>query len=113
VWVGSTRADLVAAPESVRRTMGAAIRTAQQGGMSTDAEPMKDDLREVVEVRDHDEAGIYRLMYTTKIGDMVYVLDYFQKKGTAGGSTPQVDLNRIRLRLKKAREQYHAAQSTR
>lgn len=111
VWVGSTRVDLVAAPESVRRTMGAAIRTAQQGGMSADAEPMKGDLRDVVEVRDHDETGIYRLMYTTRIGDVVYVLDFFQKKGAAGGATPKVDLDRIRLRLKRAREQHHAARS--
>ena len=110
VWVGSTRADLVAAAESVRRTMGAAIRTAQQGGMSADAEPMKGDLRDVVEVRDHDEDGIYRLMYTTRIGDIVYVLDFFQKKGVAGGATPKVDLDRIRLRLKRAREQYARSQ---
>lgn len=108
VWVSSTKRDLAEAPQSVRRTMGSAIRTAQQGGMSTDAEPMKGDLRDVVEVRDHDEVGIYRLMYTTKIGDAVYVLDFFEKKGTAGGATPKVDLDRVRLRLKRAREQHNA-----
>jgi phage-related protein len=113
VWVASTKADLTAASESVRRTMGAALRTAQQGGMSDDAEPMKGDLRDVVEVRDHDEAGIYRLMYTTRIGDVVYVLDFFQKKGVSGGATPQPDLDRIRQRLKRVREQHAAQQSKR
>jgi phage-related protein len=113
VWVASTRADLTAASESVRRTMGAALRTAQQGGMSDDAEPMKGDLRDVVEVSDRDEAGIYRLMYTTRIGDIVYVLDFFQKKGVSGGATSKPDLDRIRLRLKRAREQHAAQQSKR
>lgn len=42
---------------------------------------MKGDLRDVMEVRDDDEAGTYRLMYTTRIGTQVYILDYFQKKG--------------------------------
>jgi phage-related protein len=51
-----------------------------------------------------DETGAYRLTYTTKIGDRLFVLDFFQKKSKSGKATPQPDLDRIRLRLKKARE---------
>jgi phage-related protein len=112
IWMGSTKRDLAEAPASVRRTMGGAIRTAQQGGKSADASPMKDDLRDVMEVRDDDEAGTYRLMYTTRIGTQIYILDYFQKKGKSKTATPKADLDRIRLRLKKARE-YHAAETAR
>lgn len=109
IWIGSTKRDLIEAPESVRKTMGGAIRTAQQGGKSDLATPMHGDLRDVMEVRDDDEAGTYRLMYTTKIGDNLFILDFFQKKSKSGATTPQADLNRIRLRLKKARE-IHAAE---
>lgn len=112
IWMGATKRDLAEAPASVRRTMGGAIRTAQQGGKSGDASPMKGDLRDVMEVRDDDEVGTYRLMYTTRIGMRVYVLDYFQKKGKSKAATPKADLDRIRLRLKKARE-YHAAETER
>ena len=112
IWMGSTKRDLAAASEDIRKTMGGAIRTAQQGGKSDDAEPMKGDLRNVMEVREHDENSIFRLMYTTKIGDNLYVLDYFQKKGTAGRATPKPDLDRIRQRYKKAQEHY-ATQSAR
>jgi phage-related protein len=111
-WVSSTKADLSAAPDSVKRTMGFALRLAQQGEKSDTAKPMKGDLRDVMEVRDDDESGTYRLMYTAKLGDVVYVLDYFQKKGTSGGATPKVDLDRVRQRLKRAREK-HAARSRR
>ena len=112
IWLGSTRRDLTEAPASVRRTMGGALRTAQQGGKSAEADPMKGDLRDVMEVRDSDESSIFRFMYTTKIGDSIYVLDYFQKKGTSGGSTRKEDLERVRQRLKKARE-HHAATNRR
>jgi phage-related protein len=64
--MGSTRRDLGEASVSVRKTMGGAIRTAQQGGTSELARPMRGDLRAVMEVRDDDEAGTYRLMYTAK-----------------------------------------------
>lgn len=65
---------------------------------------MRGDLRDVMEVRDDDEAGTYRLMYTTRIGAYVFILDFFQKKSKSGRATPTDALDRIRLRLKKARE---------
>jgi phage-related protein len=44
-----------------------------------------------------------------KIGDVIYVLDAFQKKSKKGDETPKRDLDRIRDRLKQARE-HHAQQ---
>jgi phage-related protein len=67
--------------------MGGALRAAQEGETSGDATPMKGALRDVIEVREDDEAGTHRLMYTVEI--------------------PQADLNRIAGRLKTARR--HAA----
>jgi phage-related protein len=84
--------------------MGGAIRSAQRGGKSDLARQMRGDLRDVMEVRDDDEAGTYRLMYTTKIGANVFVLDFFQKKSKSGIGTPKDAVDRIRLRLKKARD---------
>lgn len=45
-------------------------------------------------------------MYTTTIGDIVYVLDVFKKKAKKGIAPPQKDLDRIEQRLKAARENY-------
>jgi phage-related protein len=42
-------------------------------------------------------------MYTVKIDDDIYVLDFFQKKSKSGKATPQADLDRIEQRLKQAR----------
>jgi phage-related protein len=112
-WLGRTKRDLREASESVRKTMGGAIRTVQNGEISDIARSMHGDLRDVMEVRADDEAGTYRLMYTTKIGDRLFVLDFFQKKSKSGGATPPVDLLRIRLRLKRAREIHAAEESAR
>jgi phage-related protein len=103
VWLGSTQGDLTAASEDVRETMGGALRAAQEGAQSDDATPMKGNLRDVMEVREDDEAGTWRCMYTVEIDDAVYVLDFFKKKSTKGVATPQVDLDRIEARLKYAR----------
>lgn len=79
--------------------MGFAIRAAQEGSKSADASPLKGALREVVEVRENDEAGTHRLMYTVSLGDAVYVLDFFQKKSKSGIATPKIDVDRITERL--------------
>lgn len=107
VWLGSTQNDLTDASELVRQTMGGALRAVQEGGKSDDATPMKGPLRDVMEVREDDEAGTHRLMYTVEIGENVYVLDFFKKKSKKGIATPQADLDRIAARLKIARQ--HAA----
>ncbi len=103
-WMGSTRTDLAAASEPIRKTMGAALRAAQEGTRSADATAMKGKLRDVMEVRETDPGGTHRLMYSVEIGDAVYVLDFFHKKSKRGIATPKADLNRIAKRLLNARE---------
>jgi phage-related protein len=57
-------------------------------------------------VSDHD-GDTFRAMYTTRIGDEIYVLHAFQKKSKKGIATPQHELDMIESRLKAAR-QWHA-----
>ena len=44
----------------------------------------------------------FRAMYTTKIGESVFVLRVFKKKSTQGIATPQKDLDLIERCLKEA-----------
>lgn len=52
----------------------------------------------VVEIRLKDAAGIYRMIYTAKIGDTIYVLHAFQKKTQ---KTSQHDIELAKTRYKK------------
>ena len=52
----------------------------------------------VREIRIRSSGGAYRVIYTTKIGDAVYVLHAFQKKTR---KTEQGDIELARKRLKE------------
>ena len=104
IWVGSAEKDLEALPAAVQDELRAALTVAQYGGKSDKAVPMRGDLREVTEIKVKGLSATYRVMYTTKIGDEIYVLDAFQKKSKSGIATPKKNLDRLRQRLKWARE---------
>jgi phage-related protein len=98
-------------PEEVQDDIGYALDLAQHGFQADYAKPMKGVLRDVVEIVADNERGdsTFRAAYTTKLGDVVYVLDAFQKKSKKDAETPKRDLDRISDRLKQARE-HHAQQ---
>lgn len=104
--MGQTLKTLRGMPEDVKDEAGFALDAAQKGNRVPYAIPMKGDLRAVTELRiDHDGAT-YRTMYTTEMRGVVYVLHVFQKKSKSGYATPARDLDRIRDRLKRAREHF-------
>ena len=107
-WIGSSRKDLKAMPEEVQDDIGYALDLAQHGEQADYAHRMRGHLRDVVEIRTHNERGdsTFRGAYTVELGDIVYVLHVFQKKSKSGIETPKHDLDLIRQRLKQAREHY-------
>ena len=106
-FVGSSRKDLRAMPDTVRQVFGRALLRAQLGGKATSAKPLKGfrgaGVLEIVEDYDTDT---YRTVYTVRFPEVVYVLHVFQKKSRAGIATSSRDLQLIETRLKKAEELY-------
>lgn len=110
-WVGTSREDVSAFPEGVRRVMGFALRSAQRGDKHPSAKPLMGfGGAGVLEIVENDEGGAYRAVYTVALPDAVYVLHAFQKKSTRGIKTPARDMETIRRRLKVA--QHHSATVT-
>ncbi|MEX0753461.1 MAG: type II toxin-antitoxin system RelE/ParE family toxin [Xanthobacteraceae bacterium] len=106
-WVGSSRRDLRAMPDQVRRDIGKALYTAQQGFTDPAAKPLKGfGGTRVMEIVERDRSGAYRAVYTAQLGDLVYVLHVFQKKSKRGIATPKQDIDLIRRRLADA-ERHH------
>lgn len=112
-WIASSFKDVQSLPPEVRRRVGFALRFAQEGDAADYAKPMKGALGDVMEICVDDDRGeaTYRAAYTVKIGEVIYVLDAFNKKATKGIATPKHILDRIEQRLKMARE--HHAQEER
>ena len=106
VWMASTKDDLKEMPDDVQDEIGFALERVQAGKTPANVSPLHGDLAGVCEIKADDASGTYRLMYTTKLGDVVYALDAFQKKSKKGIATPKRDLERVAARLKQAREHY-------
>ena len=107
VWMGSSREDLKAFPEQVRRNIGHALYTAQQGETVPAAKPLKGfGGTQVMENVDRHDTNTYRAVYTVKFAGRIYVLHAFQKKSKKGIATPQKDIELIRQRLAAA-ERHH------
>lgn len=105
LWIGSSLEDLKTFPREVQRVMGYALRAAQEGGKHPDAKPMRGFKGAgVLEIAEDYDGDTYRVVYTVRFSDAVYVLHAFQKKSKRGIATPKHELELIRGRLKHAEE---------
>ena len=105
VWVRSSKEDLKKFPEPAQSHIGFALQVAQRGGKHPDAKPMRGfggaSAIEIVE----DYAGdTFRVVYTVKFEEAIYVLHAFKKKSKVGATTPKHELSLIEERLKRAHE---------
>lgn len=104
-WLGSSKKDLMALPERVRRFFGHALHFAQQGEKHDAAKPLKGfGGAGVVEIVENDEGGTYRAVYTVRYVEVVFVLHCFHKKSKSGIALPREDEAVIEARLKSAAE---------
>lgn len=103
VWVGSSRRDLRAFPESVQDHMGYALYVAQRGGKHRDTKTLRGfGGAGVVEVVTDFRGDTFRAVYTLRYAGAVYVLHAFQKKSTIGRETSLRDIELIKQRLREA-----------
>lgn len=103
IWIGSTHKDLMALPANVRRFFGYALYLAQAGDRHDAAKVLKGfGGAGVLEVIESDAGGTYRVIYTVKFEEAVFVLHCFRKKSKRGIATPREDMNIVRARLKVA-----------
>jgi phage-related protein len=102
-WVGGSKKDLMALPETVVDVFGYALYLAQLGRKHEQAKPLKGfGSAGVVEIVEDWEGNTYRAVYTVRFAESVFVLHVFQKKSKRGAATPKRELNLIRERLKVA-----------
>jgi phage-related protein len=106
-WVGSSKDDLSAFPAEVKRRVGGALWDAQRGLRALFAKPLRGfGGAGVLEVTDDYEGDAYRAVYTVRFAGAVYMLHAFQKKSKRGIATPKAELDVIKQRFKRAREDY-------
>jgi len=70
-------------PEDARQDAGYQLDKVQRGEQPDDFKPMPSIGKGVEEIRVRDDTGVYRVVYTARLADAVYVLHAFQKKTQA------------------------------
>jgi phage-related protein len=70
-------------PDEARQDAGYQLDKVQHGELPDDFKPMPSIGKGVEEIRIWDDSGTYRVIYTARLIDAVYVLHAFQKKSQA------------------------------
>ena len=80
-WEGDSREVLQSFPDGVKQNLGFQLWQLQQGERPRDYRPLQSIGSGVFELRDQDERGWYRVVYLSRIDDVIHVLHCFEKKG--------------------------------
>lgn len=110
-WIGSSKDDISEFPLEVKKEIGFALFSAQNGETPLNSVPLTgfrgSKVPEVIVSYDGDT---YRAVYTVKFKDTLYVLHAFKKKSHRGISTPKHEIDLIKSRLKLAEDDYKTRQ---
>lgn len=96
-WEGDSREVLQSFPEDVRQNFGFELWQLQQGERPSNYRPLPSIGTGVFELRDQDERAWYRVVYLSRINDMIYILHCFEKKSR---EMPRKDFEKAKQRLK-------------
>jgi phage-related protein len=96
VFVGDSLKRLREFPDTARQDAGYQLDKVQRGQAPDDFKPIPAIGKGVEEIRIWDDSGTYRVIYTARLRDAVYVLHAFQKKTL---TTPKRDIDIAKQRL--------------
>jgi phage-related protein len=95
-FLGDSRKALRGFPDDARREAGHQLDRVQMGLPADDFKPMPSIGKGVEEIRVWEASGTYRVVYTARLADTVYVLHAFQKK-TRATSSRDIEVARERF----------------
>src|ERR1700721_452708 len=95
-FLGDSLERLREFPKDIQQDTGYQLELVQCGKHPEGFKPMPSIGRGVEEIRVRDDSGAYRVIYTARLADAVYVLHAFQKK-TQTISNRDVEIARIRF----------------
>jgi phage-related protein len=95
-FIGDSLSALRGFPDDARQDAGYQIDKVQRGEQPDDFKPMPSIGKGVEEIRIRDDSGAFRVIYTARLAEAVYVLHAFQKRTQA---TPKRDIELARERF--------------
>lgn len=95
-FLGDSLRSLREFPDDAKRDAGYQLDRVQHGLQPDDFKPMPTIGKGVEEIRVRDDTGAYRVIYTARLADAVYVLHAFRKKTQ---TTPKRDIDLAKQRF--------------
>lgn len=96
-WEGDAKAVIRSFPDEAKQNLGFQLRLLQQGQQPTDYRAMRSIGPGVFELREQDARAWYRVIYLSRVRDVIHVLHCFEKRSR---ETPMKEINTARQRLK-------------
>jgi len=90
-WEGNSKEVISSFPDVVKYNLGFELRLLQQGQQPTDYRSMSSIGPGVFELRDQDERAWYRVIYFSRVRDVIHVLHCFEKRSR---ETPMKEIRR-------------------
>ena len=99
-WEGDSKEVISLFPSGVKQNLGFGLRLLQQGRQPMDYRPIAAVGPGVFELRDQDERAWYRVIYLSRIRNVIHVLHCFEKRSR---ETPLKEIDKARQRQKAVR----------
>jgi phage-related protein len=104
-WIKAARRDFNTFPMAAQEGMADALDTLVDGGMPDIAKPLTGLGTGVMELALKHRSDAFRVVCALQVGVDIWVIHAFQNKSKSGVKTPQHEIDLIRERLKRLREQ--------
>jgi len=104
-WIKAARKEFVKFPVPAQTIMARALTIAAEGGKADIAKPMKGLGSGVFEIALPYRSDAYRMVYVVQLDEAIWVIHAFQKKSTTGIKTSKKDVDLVRERVKRLKEQ--------
>jgi phage-related protein len=104
-WVKAALKDFRGFPQDAQNRALTALTFIAEGATSDIAKPLAGLGSGVWELAIKSRGDAFRVVYALQIGDDIWIVHAFQKKSKKGIATPKPDIDLIRERIKRLKEQ--------
>ena len=104
-WVRAPRKTFERFPEAVRNRVNTALTIAAEGGRADIAKPLRGLGSGVLEIAVRHRTDAWRVVYVTDVAGRPWVIHAFRKKSKTGVRTPRAEIDLVRTRLARLKEE--------
>ena len=104
-WIRAALKEFETFPEGARSICLTALTIAAEGGKADIVKPLHGLGSGVFEIALPFRGDAFRVIYAVQLGEEIWVVHAFQKKSTVGIKTPKREVDLIKDRLKRLKEE--------